>query len=141
MRKGFLIFFLLFSIGLTSCEREEVNPTIPFTIVNEDINITNIQYLNLNNPGGYVYFNAGYRGLIIYNEGGGAYRVFERACTFDPRSECEPIVVDASGLFMKHECCKSTFNFNGTPTGGPAFRNLLEYRTFLDGIFLKITSD
>ncbi len=135
----FIFFFAL--IGFSSCEKEDVNAIIPYTIVNEDINVTNIQYLNLRNQGGFVYYNAGYRGLIIYNEGSGVYRVFDRACTFDPNSACEPLAVDASGLFIKHECCKSTYNFNGNPTGGPASRNLLEYRTFLDGVFLKIIND
>ena len=112
---------------------------IPFTLVNEDLNLTNLQYLNLTNTGGYVYFNtAGFAGLIIYNEGNGYYRAFERACTFDPRSDCEPVIVDPSGLFMKHTCCKSNFNFNGEPTGGPASLRLLEYRTFVEGSYLKI---
>ncbi len=113
---------------------------IPYTIVNEDINLKNLQYLNLNNTGGYVYYEAGYRGLIIYNEGNDIYRVFDRACTFDPHSSCEPIVVDPSGLFLKHACCNSNFNFSGEPTGGPASVILLEYRTFVDGNYLKITN-
>lgn len=111
---------------------------IPYTLVSEDINVKYIQNINLTNIGGYIYYDAGYRGLIIYHEGNGVYRAFERACTFDPRSSCDPVVVDESGLFMKHECCKSTFDFNGNPSGGPASLRLLQYAVYVYGDYLKI---
>ena len=115
---------------------------IPYAIVNEDILLTNLQYINLSNIGGYVYLNeAGYRGLIIYHEGNSVYRVFERACSLDPRSDCTPVEVDESTLFMKHTCCSSTFDFYGNPTGGPASVRLLQYDTYLDGNYLKIRNN
>ena len=115
---------------------------IPYTIVNEDILLTNLQYLNLSNMGGYVYLNeAGYRGLIIYHEGNDVYRVFERACSYDPRSDCGPVEVDQSTLFMKHTCCSSTFDFHGNPTGGPASVDLLQYSAYVDGNYLKIRNE
>ena len=114
---------------------------IPFTFVNEDINLTNLQYINLQSIGGYVYYDAGYKGIIIYHEGGGVYKAFERACSFDPRSSCDPVVVDESSLFIKHECCNSSFNFDGNPTGGPASLNLLQYAVYVDGNYLKIRNE
>ncbi len=111
---------------------------IPYTLVSEDINVKYIQNINLTNIGGYIYYDAGYRGLIVYHEGNGVYRAFERACTYDPRSSCDPVVVDESGLFMIHECCKSTFDFNGNPSGGPASLRLLQYSVYVDGDYLKI---
>jgi hypothetical protein len=114
--------------------------TIPFTLVNGEINLTYLQYIDLKNTGGYIYYDAGYRGMIVYNEGNGVYRAFERACPYDPRSSCDPLIVDPSGLFIKHECCNSSFNFNGNPMGGPASLDLLEYQTYVDGNYLKITN-
>jgi len=134
-------YFVLFLLTLSSCGVETPDAIIPYSYVNEDINLTNIEYLSLKNNGGYVYFNAGYKGLIIYHEGGGVYRVFERACTYDPESACAPVAVDASGLFMKHECCKSTFDFYGNPTGAPANNRLLQYYSVVDGIYLKIRNE
>jgi len=136
--KRLLILTVVVSISFQSCERALPEEVIPFALVNEDINLNNIQYLNLSNPGGYVYHPAGYKGLIIYHEGGGAYRVFERACSYDPRSECSPVVMDESTLFFKHQCCNSTFSLSGNPTGGPASLNLLEYYSIVDGNYLKI---
>ena len=114
--------------------------SIPYALVNEEINLTYLQNIDLMSAGGYIYYDAGYRGLIIYNEGNGVYRAFERACPYDPRSDCDPLVVDESGLFIKHECCNSSFNFNGNPMGGPASLDLLEYQIFVDGNYLKVTN-
>jgi len=140
--RGYLIISVLFiSLSYFSCEKELPHEVIPYTIVNEDINLTNLQYINLSNIGGYVYYNAGYRGLIIYNDGGGVYKVFERACSHDPRSECTPVEMDDSTLFMKHDCCGSTFSLDGNPTGGPASLNLLRYDVYVDGNYLKIRNN
>ncbi len=79
--------------------------------------------------------------MILYNDGTGSYRAFERACTHDPRSECEPVKVDDSTLFMVHPCCTSVFNFNGTPTGGPARLSLREYATYVEGDYLLIRNE
>jgi hypothetical protein len=141
-----VIFFsviLLFS--LSSCDEEPVNERIPFAFVNQDLNLNLIQYQDLRNLGGYVYIDegpdAGYKGLIVFHEGNEIYRAFERACPFDPLAACDPIKVDDSGLYMIHNCCGSTFNFNGNPTSGPASLDLLQYNTYVDGIYLKITNN
>ena len=142
--KLFIFAFLIIFI-FSSCEKQAIDELIPFSFVNQDLNLDLIQYQNLRNLGGYIYIdqdaNSGYRGMIVYHEGNGIYRAFERACTFDPHADCNPIKVDDSGLFMIHQCCNSTFNFNGNPTGGPASLNLLQYSTFLDGIYLKIRNN
>lgn len=133
---------ILLTIALFSCDKEQLDQQIPFSFVNQDINLNLIQYQDLRNIGGYVYIeagtNAGYKGIIVYHEGNGAYKAFERACTFDPFADCDPIIVDDSGLFLIHKCCNSTFNFNGNPMSGPASLDLLQYRTTVDGIYLKI---
>ena len=138
MRRYIYLFFFLFNF-ISSCDNNYPEERIPYVYVEVDINLNNLQYQDLRNPGGYVYYDAGYKGLIIYHEGNGIYRAFDRACTYDPNAaNCDPIVIDDSGLFMIHKCCKSTFSFNGNPTGGPASLNLVEYRTYVDGIYLKI---
>lgn len=125
-------------IFISSCGDETAPDLIPFTFVNVDINLSNIQYQELNRDGGFVYISEGYRGIIIYRESASRYRAFERACTFDPHASCEPVVVDSSGLFMIHKCCKSIFGFDGSPMGGPASLPLHEYYTRQEGIYLLI---
>ena len=132
-------------LSFASCNEEQPDERIPFAFVNLDLNLNLIQYQDLHNLGGYIYIEegpeAGYKGLIVYHEGNDIYRAFERACPYDPLSACDPLKVDDSGLFILHECCGSTFSFNGNPTSGPASLNLLEYDTFLDGIYLKVRNN
>ena len=136
---------LISSLWFSSCNEDVPEHRIPFAFVNQDINLNLIQYQDLKNIGGYVYIqdgtNAGFKGLIVYHEGNGLYKAFERACTFDPYAECDPIVVDDSGLFLIHGCCSSSFNFDGNPMSGPASLNLVRYSTFVDGIYLKIRNN
>ena len=130
-----LLFFI------SSCGEETAPDRIPYAYVSVDINLSNLQYQDLRRDGGFVYLSDGYRGIIVYRESANRYRAFERACSFDPRSECVPVEVDSSGLFMIHRCCKSTYDFNGYPMGGPATLPLREYFTFLDGDYLMIRSE
>ncbi len=134
-----LTIFLMFLIS--SCGEETAPDWIPYVYVNVDINLSNLQYQDLRRDGGFVYIPDGYRGIIVYRESATRYRAFERACSFDPRSECEPVEVDSSGLFMIHRCCKSTYDFEGYPTGGPASLPLHEYYAFLDGDYLMIRNE
>ncbi len=133
--------FLSFVLALITGCGDEQNPSkIPYVLVDEDINLKNLLYQDLEKDGGYIYFNAGYKGLIIYNNGG-TFKAFERACTYDPASDCVPLEVDDSGLFIIHTCCGSNFDFNGNPLGGPATFPLLQYSTYINGDYLLIRSE
>ena len=140
-----ILLILYVSFAISSCEKAQIDAQIPFSFVNQDINLNLIQYQDLKNLGGYVYIdegaNSGFKGLIVYHESNGIYKAFERACTYDPLVNCEPVVVDDSGLFLAHKCCSSSFNFNGNPMDGPASLALLQYSTFVDGIYLKIRNN
>jgi hypothetical protein len=102
------------------------------------INLNYPQYQRLRLDGGYQYVDdVGMRGVIIYRLDETTYIAYERLCSF----EDDAIVsVDGSGLFMKG--CQSTYDFSdGRPSGGPAFRSLLRYRTSLTGNSLVITDE
>lgn len=135
------IWVLFFGICcLFSCESTDPQDQIPAVIVNETINITNQQYLNLQFVGGHVNINGGVRGITIYRASTNEYRAFERNCSFEPLNTCARVEVDGSGFFFIDPCCSSTFDFQGFPTGGPASLPLREYLTLLDGNFLTITN-
>lgn len=139
MLKILKTYFVFVLLALASCnEPIPEQQQIPLTLISEDVNLNHLQNFDLNRQGGYIYFDAGYKGLLIYHQGGGVYRVFERACTHDPHSDCTPLEVDDSGLFIIHKCCNSTFNFNGDVTNGPATLRLLEYQNYVDGPYIKI---
>ena len=102
------------------------------------INLNYPQYQRLRLDGGYQYVDdVGMRGVILYRLDESTYIAYERLCSF----EDDVIVsVDGSGLFMKG--CQSTYDFSdGRPSGGPAFKPLLRYRTSLTGQTLVITDE
>lgn len=140
-----LIALFLLLLWISSCEEERNEQTIPFAFVNQDINLNLVQYQNLRNMGGFVYIaqgdNAGFKGLLVYHEGNGIYRVFDRACPYDPYANCDPLAVDDSGLFIYHSCCKSSFDFYGQPISGPAAVVLRQYDTYVDGIYLIVRNN
>ena len=142
MSRIILSILLCAVFASSSCDEEQPIAIIPYAYVNQDLNLNQIKYQDLRKLGGYIYIeqgnNSGYKGILVYHEGNGIYRAFERACTYDPRADCDPIVMDDSGLFMIHKCCNSSFNVHGNPMSGPATLDLLQYQTYLDGIYLKI---
>jgi hypothetical protein len=135
------LFFVALLAGNISCNQQTDIDIIPFAYVNTDLYLKNIQYQDLRRQGGFIYLEeVGFRGIIVYNDGT-RFRAFERACTYDPRSKCEPVKVDDSTLFMVHECCASVYNFDGYPTAGPAPLPLREYVTFVEGDYLLIRNE
>jgi len=113
---------------------------IPVVLVDETINLNNYQYQALGVVGGFVYLNAGVRGIIIYRSSANEYLAIERNCTFQPMDPCADVKVDESTLFLIDTCCNSTFDFNGFPTGGPATIPLRQYKATLNENYLTITN-
>lgn len=138
MRIWSYLVFLGFLTCFSSCSDTGPGAVIPFAFVNEDINLDEIQNQALRQPGGFIYVEGGFRGIILYHDGFGNYSAFERACTYDPLAECDPIAVDSSGLFMMHQCCQSAFLFDGNPNSGPAPYPLKRYPIYREGNFLLI---
>jgi len=106
------------------------------------VNLTYPQFQRLKSDEGYAYISGGMRGIILYRVNENSILAFDRACPHHPEASCAEVQVDMSSLFLIDRCCKSTFNFeNGSPTGGPAQRPLLQYHTELSGMVLKISDE
>lgn len=130
---------LLLLLFLFSCSHDLVDDPIPFQPF-PDINITLSNYPALSSNAGFILINdAGVRGIILYRKNSTTYLAFERNCSFQPNDACATVDVHASTLFMQDACCGSSFNFEGRPTGGPAWRQLQQYETSLSGNTLTIT--
>ncbi|WP_255474144.1 hypothetical protein [Pontibacter qinzhouensis] len=133
-----LAFFTL--LLLFSCRDENNHPNIPNVPVNEQLNVSSLQYPMLRQDGGYAYINAGYKGIIVVRQTSTIYHAFERACTYDPTADCARVEVDDSNLFMVDKCCGSQFSMYGNVNAGPAILGLKPYRTSLSGSVLYITN-
>ncbi len=125
---------------LAACGPQPIADPIPYVPVNVLIDLNNLRYQPLRFDRGFVYENGGVRGLILYRRAASTYIAFERACTYHPTNACGRVDVDASGFFMRCPCCGSIFDFDGNPTGPPAFVPLVRYRTSLSGSLLSVTN-
>lgn len=131
---------VLVIIGCTPNRTDDPVPFIPFTDIVINLNLP--EYITLKTDGGYKLISGGVRGIIVYRVNSSTYVAYERNCSFRPNEACATVNVHNSGLFMEDPCCSSSFSFaDGYPTGGPAWRPLVSYRTQLAGITLTISSD
>jgi hypothetical protein len=137
--KNFISIFLF--VLLLSCSTDPTDDPIPFHPF-PDIDITLTNYPALLTDGGYITINdGGVRGIILYRKSLTTYIAFERNCTFQPTEACATVDVHSSTLYLYDACCGSSFNFEGKPTGGPAWRSLQRYQTQLSGNSLIITDE
>ncbi len=138
------IFYCLLLSLLSSCSGDRVDDPIPFKQFPDiTINISLPKYFSLQTDGGYIYINdGGVRGIILYRFNSTTYLAYERTCSFQPNSACSTVEVHSSQLFMHDPCCSSMFNLeDGYPTGGPAWRPLLQYTAIVDGGQVTVTDD
>ena len=124
-----------------ACQDQLQRDQIHRIYVYQEINLNDFRYNNLNIIGGYVYHEAGVRGIILYRKSMSQILAFERDCPFQPSDACALVSVDLSGLFMIDTCCTSRFDFDGNPIAGPVQFPLLQYKTYQNQNYLIISSD
>lgn len=136
--------FLVSVLLIPSCEPQLVDDPIPIVAFNNIVLDLNFPENNaLRNSGGFrALAMGGVRGIIVYRNNANQFLAFERNCSYRPNDACSTVNVHASGLFMTDPCCNSSFDFsNGAPTGGPAWRPLMQYRVQVMGSVLTITDE
>lgn len=133
--------FILLSTLITCSPDLTDDPIPPATFADIFINLSLPENVVLNTDGGSKYVGGGVRGIVVHRVNSSTYRAFERNCSYQPNNACATVDVHISTLFMEDSCCGSTFNFNGDPSGGPAWRPLRQYQTILNGNELTITDD
>lgn len=127
----FSIVFILLS--LLSCRREP--NIVPDVLVDIQVNINNPGYFQLQAVGGWMYFEAGSRGIIVYRRSIDEFKAYDRHCTYNPNDPCGKVVVDTSNnIIAQDACCGSQFILtDGSVNQGPATFALKAYQTFYDG--------
>jgi nitrite reductase/ring-hydroxylating ferredoxin subunit len=87
---------------------------------------------NLTVIGGWIYVNAGVKGIIVFKRSPDEFLAFERNCTYLPQNKCT-IKVESSNLIAADACCGSRFQLtDGIVVKGPASRGLKQYATSVD---------
>jgi hypothetical protein len=134
---------LILVLFIQSCSPDPTDDPIPYdTFTPVTLNLNLPEYTSLRTDGGWAYYgDVGLRGIIIYRQNSTTFRAFERTCSYQPNNACATIDVHQSQIYLYDPCCNSTFDFDGIPTGGPAWRPLLQYVTILNGADLTITDE
>lgn len=123
----------------TSCNKEYENP-VPSVYVDIRLRIDNAMYPELQHPGGWLEYNGGYRGVIIYRLSYEEFKAFDRACPYHP-SEPRALVRVLDAPLATDTLCGSTFILiDGSVITGPSRHPLREYQTFFDGYTLQVTN-
>lgn len=126
-----VLFLAFLLIGSNGCKKDYVS-IIPYMTVNIDINPAT--YIELNVPGGAVYFpNAGFGGVVIFRDltdSSNPFLAFDCGCTHEV-SQTVRVTVDGSGVATCPKCGSQfiLFGGNGSPIKGPAVEPLKQYRT------------
>jgi nitrite reductase/ring-hydroxylating ferredoxin subunit len=138
---GIVLCLLAF---FASCNQDLSDDPIPEAFFADLIlNLNLPEYNSLRNDGGIFSIpDKGVRGIFVYRKSATSYIAYERNCSFQPADACATVDVHSSNLFMIDSCCNSSFDWeDGTRTGGPAWRPLRRYRTFLTGTELTIVAE
>ena len=127
-----LILFAFAAIGLGSCKKENLNNQlgIPFVRVDEYIITSLPSNIPLNNVGGWIYYNGGSRGIVIYRRAFDEVVAFDRHCTWQSENACGTVSVDTTNnVILNCACCDSRFSLiDGGVLQGPSVFGLLPYR-------------
>ena len=129
---GFRLLILMGFVSLlpVSCNDDQKSK-IPYVHVEIGIQLAN--HIDLNVPGGYIYYpQHGYAGIIVFCEDVGMYSAYDAACTYDVSQNCSLLAEGAiDGVIATCPCCSSQYSLFGAGyvIKGPAAEPLKTYRT------------
>lgn len=144
MNRSRLLSLFLPIIFAFSCKPDLYDVPIPDAFFQDIvIDLSFPEYVRLRTDGGtFDIPGKGIRGILVYRKSGGTFVAYEKNCSYQPANACANVELHSSGLFLVDYCCNSDFSLDeGNPTGGPAWRPLRQYRTYLTGFLLTITSE
>jgi nitrite reductase/ring-hydroxylating ferredoxin subunit len=122
---------------LFSCKKENINQQlgIPYVNVDRYILLNDPNSLSLNAVGGFLYLNAGSRGIIVYHRAFEEYVAFDRHCTYNTSDACGKVSLDStSNVILNCACCASKFSLiDGSVLNGPSLNPLLQYNAQISG--------
>jgi len=135
----FSVFTLLLLYGCTTNTAN--NDLLPVVQVNQNVDLSLPQFIDLQVPGGWAYVNGGLKGIIIYNINGDQFKAFERAAPHLQISDCSQMIVE-NNIRMRCPCDDSEFNIlNGAPLTDGIKHSAREYFVNnLNGVVLRITN-
>lgn len=124
---------------MDGCRRPDYG-LYPNVFVDEYIIINNPAYFNLTTIGGWVYLDAGFRGIILYrrffNQDVNDFIAYDRGCPIHFDDDCGFLDVENDDFTVTCGCDQHQYNvFDGGPIDNTETPPLFFYRTsFVNGV-------
>lgn len=133
---------LILFLAVSSCKKKAKNTNysnIPYVPINMTIYPNDPLNYKIQTPGGWLYFNGGVNGLIVYRKTPYDFVVLERTSTFDPNTFDARVKVQSDNFTCKDTLSGSKWQIvDGAVIAGPATLPLKIYASSYDGNALKI---
>jgi nitrite reductase/ring-hydroxylating ferredoxin subunit len=134
IRNSFLFLFSALLL-LSSCKKENMNQQlgIPYVNVDRYVLLNDPNSLSLNAVGGFLYLDAGSRGVVIYHRSYEEFVAYDRHCTYNTSDACGKVSLDSTtNVILNCACCTSKFSLiDGSVLNGPSTNPLLQYQAQL----------
>lgn len=116
------ILTLVFLMVASGCKKNQ-NSNFPVVNVDEYIYLNNPESFNLSAPGGWVYHQGGYKGLVVVrrflNNDQNDFAVFDRGCPEHFDENCGTLEVSDDNTFLTCSCNGEKYLlFDGSPSEG-----------------------
>lgn len=141
MKKLSVLLTLIMAGVACSCKKKQDNyfPSVAFE---QYVYLNNPSNFDLTAPGGYIYIDGGYAGLIVYRKtlsgSPDDFIAFDRGCPQHYAEDCGKLSVSSDGIFAECDCNQEKYlMFDGSPGEGASLP-LIQYRTKLNGDVLYI---
>ncbi len=140
-RRKTTLFLFVVTVALMGCRREQ-HP-IPEVFVDTYISLNIPSSLPLQNPGGAIYHEGGYKGLIVYrrflSQSSEDFAVFDRACPVHWDRECGRIFIEDDMMYGYCACDSSQYLlYDGSAIGDNESVPLKFYRVRFMGNRLHV---
>lgn len=114
---------------------------VPYTPINIVIYPGDPLNFKIQTPGGWMYFNGGSGGLIVYRKTAGEFVVLDRTSTYLPDDVGARVKVQSDAFTCKDTISGSKWQIvDGAVMTGPANLPLRLYNNTYDGNALRITN-
>lgn len=144
IKKIKFVLVAVLCVSAVSCKKKATpvqNNGIDYVPVNLVIYPNDPLNVKIQTPGGWLYFNGGVYGIIVYRKSPTEFVTLERASTYSPNNPDARVKVQSDAFTLKDTISNSTWRiYDGGVISGPATYPLRIYNNTYDGNALRVTN-
>lgn len=142
MIKRLLLIWTIILLSVASACEKNRQRDFPIVSFDQYIYLNNPSNIELQNPGGAIYFNGGYRGLLIFrrfsNNDVRDFGAYDRACPSHYAEDCSLLELSEDRVYAECPCHGEKYLlFDGSPAENATI-SLMEYQCTFDGSVIRV---